>query len=130
MVTLDANGPNSGSLAYPIGSDVISTLSRKTREREGVILNTNGNDSHPNPILSALTDSDDLPQPKKRKVEVPLTCIRPPPLSFPRSLYRSSPQPRYAEDDIIEEVLVGGTRIAETYAYEWLTPMVVLRDRR
>jgi len=61
-----------------------------------------------------ISEIDGIPAPKKpKKVQyVPLTCVRPPPLAFPKSLYENAPSmPRYAESDILQDILVGGLQV-------------------
>ena len=46
---------------------------------------------------------------KKRKVEVPMTCIRPPGFVYPKTAYSGHipSMPRYAEESVLRDILVG-----------------------
>lgn len=68
-----------------------------------------------------VSDNEDGPIPKQRRVYIPLSYIRAPPLVFPKSLYaeRTPPMPQYVEEDILEDILVGGLSTS-SYSYSSL----------
>lgn len=106
--------PRTHNLELPIldlfGSDLGSV--QHDRKRKRVQPGEGKPTTRDNVIDLQISDSEDAPLPKQRKLYVPLSYVRAPPLAFPKSLYaeHTPPMPQYVEEDVLQEILVGGPR--------------------
>lgn len=117
-----SNRPRSLERSNSNSSYTHTATGRKLRKRKRSRIDDSDElrDSHEG--VSELSTSDGLPAPKqpKKLQEVPLTCVRPPPLAFPKSLYEDAPpMPTYAEADVLRDILVSNLKFSSC-SYYWL----------
>jgi hypothetical protein len=117
-----SNRPRSLERSNSNSSDTHSATGRKLRKRKRSRIDDSDELRYSHEGVSELSTSDGLPAPKQPKKlhEVPLTCVRPPPLAFPKSLYEDAPpMPMYAEADLLRDILVFNLKFSSC-SYYWL----------